>query len=371
MSAKGAGWPWDALGLAEQPEDSATVRKAYARALKQIDQAQDIAGFSALRQAYEAGLAQCERRKGAKAASPPAAMPEAAAPTAPPTGEALGEPAVAPVPRPAIEPQPKQRLLPDALKDLVADLNRENLLQSVSLRIENALNSPLADEPAVRRAIARQVLRRYRPEPNAMGDLAPDLNALTLKACNERYHWLEDRRAFQADFGSNWDLLSVIALRVYGQMPRAPSHEASPEKEGFWQILRPALPFLAVFLVPRILQALAGDDKQILGYFFYAVLLAGCAWAFGGYAMTHIPNRIIPDRKGAPVMRLAAWVGAVQVYVLLVAAERLSDSPALLGLFILTLAPTGLILGLGLMSFMLIWPLELTNWFRRVFSRKS
>ena len=50
------GWPWDVLGLPGLPREEAEIRRAYARALKKIDQARDIEGFTALREAFEMAL---------------------------------------------------------------------------------------------------------------------------------------------------------------------------------------------------------------------------------------------------------------------------------------------------------------------------
>ncbi|NHZ39068.1 hypothetical protein [Massilia aquatica] len=60
------------LGLG-QDADTRTVRRAYARELKQIDQERDAAGFQYLREAYELALAWAERMMAAvPAAQPPA-----------------------------------------------------------------------------------------------------------------------------------------------------------------------------------------------------------------------------------------------------------------------------------------------------------
>jgi hypothetical protein len=55
-------WPWSVLGVDRVPPTTGDIRRAYARALKVIDQAKDIEGFAALRQAYEGGIAMRENR---------------------------------------------------------------------------------------------------------------------------------------------------------------------------------------------------------------------------------------------------------------------------------------------------------------------
>jgi len=56
MSDDTVGWPYDVLGLDTNDPDTKTVKRAYARRLKTIDQAKDPAGFQELREAYEYAL---------------------------------------------------------------------------------------------------------------------------------------------------------------------------------------------------------------------------------------------------------------------------------------------------------------------------
>lgn len=67
------------LGL-DGDADARTIRRAYARELKQIDQERDAAGFQALREAYEAALSWSECRVAAEAAPGHGAHPLPATP---------------------------------------------------------------------------------------------------------------------------------------------------------------------------------------------------------------------------------------------------------------------------------------------------
>ncbi len=49
-------WPWSELDLNDAPEDIRSVKRAYAKRLKRIDQQNDVAAFKALREAYEYAL---------------------------------------------------------------------------------------------------------------------------------------------------------------------------------------------------------------------------------------------------------------------------------------------------------------------------
>lgn len=99
MSGKG-GWPWEVLGLPGRPATLAEVKRAYARRLKAIDQATDIAGFEDLRGAYEA--AQRHRYAPPAPRTPPPHTAEA------PAGERLSVSETGfPMPRPdPAEPSP-------------------------------------------------------------------------------------------------------------------------------------------------------------------------------------------------------------------------------------------------------------------------
>lgn len=53
-------WPYSELGFDSFPQTTKDIKRAYARKLKTIDQAQDIEGFQELRQAYQQALQSFE-----------------------------------------------------------------------------------------------------------------------------------------------------------------------------------------------------------------------------------------------------------------------------------------------------------------------
>lgn len=68
-------WVFETLGIDRQA-DVKTIRKAYARALKQCDQATEADRFQRIRQAYEWALRQAEQASGAATALPEPASPD-------------------------------------------------------------------------------------------------------------------------------------------------------------------------------------------------------------------------------------------------------------------------------------------------------
>jgi hypothetical protein len=67
-------WVFETLGIDKQA-DVSTVRKAYAKALKQCDQATEADRFQRIRQAYEFALQWAKQREATAPATPPVATP--------------------------------------------------------------------------------------------------------------------------------------------------------------------------------------------------------------------------------------------------------------------------------------------------------
>ncbi|MGO4908853.1 hypothetical protein ACEN2J_11045 [Pseudorhodobacter sp. W20_MBD10_FR17] len=146
-----AKYPWSVLGLEKMPPEVKDIRRAYARALKQIDQGNDIKGFSALRAAYENAVAIREgrdtqndynrtRKAAAKAAQAeaPAEQPEDA------QAEVSPPPSVGRAPSPDKLVTQARR---DAAEALLAALATDTIAMSGGERINAALDSPLIRDP--------------------------------------------------------------------------------------------------------------------------------------------------------------------------------------------------------------------------------
>lgn len=252
MSPEGK-WPWSVLGLDKMPEDAKDIRRAYARALKQIDQASDIEGFSKLRAAYENAVALRENRtlrndqararkteaKVEQQAKSEASEPAVATP-APNAGPNAG-PAPKPAPMPSFEPPAPPQPAPEELaararaqeaSKLVDFLGTENVVLSGGARINQVLDNPLSRDPdhadAIRFAIVQVIRSRFR-QSSEESVLSPQIDRETMLRLNEAYGWLSDFGAFRRDFWNNPNLLDAMATRAYGSI-RAPTPPPLPPK---------------------------------------------------------------------------------------------------------------------------------------------
>ncbi|MBA4203872.1 MAG: hypothetical protein C0457_02675 [Polymorphum sp.] len=81
-----ARWPYGLLGFDEPSDDPKLLKRAYARQLKQVDQASEAEAFQALRQAYEAALRWAHADPAPVVPDQP--LPELARPALPLAGNA-------------------------------------------------------------------------------------------------------------------------------------------------------------------------------------------------------------------------------------------------------------------------------------------
>lgn len=219
MSTDFAPWPWSTLGAEGPLETPAEVRRAYSRRLKEGDWSKDVAGFEALREAYEAALNRTgggrrprqvvkdlppppkpehrpPRPAAAGIANPPAPEPERAEDPVEPAPETPPPPAPAP-PRPVND---NDRALPDDGPEIAAD------------RPAPPANEPAADEPDADAeapdfwALLKEVRRRL-----GEGDFAADRWSAMLDASD-----LDDPRIRMS---VEEELVAFVAEQKPGAIP--------------------------------------------------------------------------------------------------------------------------------------------------------
>jgi len=148
-----------ALGLADDADERA-IRRAYARQLKQIDQATEIEAFQALRAAYELALAAVQRVGPVEAAIAPA-------PVAPPTAVDIPASTEADVDDFAVR-----------LASLSSAADAAALLQHILARLTS-----LEAGTRFERQVAELLARGWRPG-----------HEFLLEAASDTFHWAQDRR---------------------------------------------------------------------------------------------------------------------------------------------------------------------------------
>lgn len=228
-----AAWPWSVLGLPAMPPEPADIRRAYAKALKKIDQSKDIKGFANLRDAYERGLAIRESRTSQNAAKrarksqeTPQNVPAGARDDQPP-------PALYAALTPAeIATNAKQA----ETNVLLTALSAPNPLIDPGKRITDALANPLSQDPdcaqQIRFAIASIMRSSIVSDEYNEPALSSEISADILLALDTRFGWLNDYAAFRQDFWGNTQLQYLIAARAYGNISR-PKTPRRKKRSGF------------------------------------------------------------------------------------------------------------------------------------------
>jgi hypothetical protein len=212
-------WPWSVLGLPKAPQDPADVRRAYARALKQIDQATDIAGFAALREAYEAAGHRLASKAAKPQTRPGTVPPEVVAALGHEGMEALLDDAAldallhdeaASQPGPGKSPDPRRD---DAIAALFHDLPTASIVAHLGDRIMAALANPLSHDPGVAPRLRAETARLLRamayPDCDGGAYLSLGLRPAIL-ALDARFHWLSDFAAFRRDFWQDTLVLDAM-----------------------------------------------------------------------------------------------------------------------------------------------------------------
>jgi hypothetical protein len=357
MSAKG--WPWSVLDLKRAPETTAEVRRAYAKKLKTIDQARDIAGFEDLRRAYEVALARLEQKSVRKAAPrpelPPNPVPSPAAATpvtafeidlvsATPPDDRQSAPAAPapevtlPDPGPAFE-APDPALLPpspgERLQTQLRGLSEKNILLSPAVRVRKLLDDPAFDAPELdlrlRHGLAHylrsQLMRNHLNEPYLRH---PGVTTELLKALDARFGWLSDYSAFRRDFHGDTDLLEAM-IDAAG-LDRTPPPAAIPARStgNVFDRLSPrlvrssALFLVGYFILLRfVVEASARAPDNVLWNGLKVIMVAFVVMFFFGLGAVMIQDsaRYMSQRVSRP-MAIAAGAALFAVFFLIMFVSR-------------------------------------------------
>jgi hypothetical protein len=219
-------WPWSVLGL-NGPADTKAVRKAYAGVLKTIDQVAEPARFQALRQAYEFAQAVGSPRV---MRIPAQALADEVADHAPArTATKPPEPSAPPVPADPEPHLPPTQISGITVQHVDAQALLENLIRSddkdnANARIRRTLNDPLTSDPnfAIRIELAMRDLVRNSFDAQERPASSAYIDRQTLRALDERFHWLSDFKVFRDRFGLNDALKARLLDRAFGHVTGHP-----------------------------------------------------------------------------------------------------------------------------------------------------
>ena len=214
-------WPWAVLGLPAMPKETTDIRRAYAKALKQIDQTTDIAGFANLRFAYEQALIIRERRNAQNTAKR-ARKAVVVEKDLPRTDDSFHPPeAIDPVLSAAqIAANKKNTDLTDLLIFIVTAKTSADLGKRIADTLANPLSADPDCAPQIRAALASLLRNAIVSDDYNEPALPPEWTADTLFALDGRYGWLNDYTAFRQDFWGNTTLQDLMATRAYKKISK-------------------------------------------------------------------------------------------------------------------------------------------------------
>jgi hypothetical protein len=281
-------WPWGVMGLKKAPKEMADLRRAYAAALKKIDQSTDIEGFTALRQAYESATYQMKNKAAIKAVNAALANPEPLLSTSPEEADAASaDHAPAAVittydpPDPSPPPPPSQ---PDPATVLLNELTTPSIVIHLNDRILAALNNPVGLDPTVDEDLRRTIARMLRDQLVTSHDGTASLPSRlrpALQALDARYHWLSDYTAFRRDFWDNAAMLDALNFAAgIERVSRQPTYTQPRWAVAIW--LQTALAWSGTWIIGVVLLVGAtyfssyprSNPISVIGKYMAATVLA-------------------------------------------------------------------------------------------------
>ncbi len=281
-------WPWSVLGLDRMPPTAAEVRRAYARALKKIDQSKDIEGFAALRAAYEAALSQRERgddrnaaRRANRAASRPA-EPQAQEATTPP---------------PPLQPD-AATLAAEAEEAEFGALLHTGFAAAKAAPDDAPmlaiLDSRFMDDPArkqrIERAFAPVIVGSFVRTDDEDWGLSDAVSPRLVRRLDESFGWLSDHAAFTRTFGRNDILLDGLLLRANDDRPLDTA--AAPVRRSWWRRAVDALfswpALIALYVLAKAADSLRTGQGEDMNQALFAVLVGILCLAAGVGALRFV-----------------------------------------------------------------------------------
>lgn len=296
------GWPYSVLGLVRIPDDKKTIKQAYAKQLKQIDQIEEPDKFQELRSAYESCLVNFEYDTIVKPLLGDEVFEDHLPLTARPQSLVTNQ-APASVPQPVSkvpETAPSQTIAIGEQKTdwvLVNALCNEVWVEGdeiTEIRIKRILNNRIFDDPDAMQSLERtiydylvsKILYDSKGMPSFDGE---QISATLLTSLDTKFSWLSDYISLKQRFG-NIDDFIVASSDLIG------THNSS-EHIKFWSsfsswaapIARHPITILTSFAFAIVSPSIFGerfpDAPNFLigacGYIvFWAVLVA---WLGAGY----------------------------------------------------------------------------------------
>jgi len=203
MSTSASHWPYDVLGLSARPTDKRAVKRAYAKRLKQIDQATDPQGFQNLREAYEAALRYFEY--GNTPPVPPPLPIETAAPQ-----EEMQE---IPVTATTVTPDNSWVRAQELCDQISAPLAAEKGVE----RLRRIFNDPVFQDIHAAQILEQAVFDYVQSKLHYVEqqlELSPQIDRDMLQLIDDRFGWYSDSVAFQNRFFVSQELMGEIAREL-------------------------------------------------------------------------------------------------------------------------------------------------------------